>query len=527
MMSFPFVSRPAARRSAVAAALALAVWPSMAATQPAPPRRIAEVMARPDFAHASWGMEFYDLQSGRTVFAHNRQQLFVPGSTTKVVTMATALEVLGPDHRFRTRLYRTGPVVAGVVQGDLVLVASGDPNLSGRARPDGSYAFIDQDHSYSGQPLADDPLTVIKAMAAQVAARGIRGVTGQVVVDASLFAEGARELGTRVTLSPLVINDNVIDLVVTPGASAGAPATVTVSPQTSYLTVQATLTTADSGSAPAVRMVEDSTNRDHRVLVITGRVPRGAPSNPRWVIPSPSRFGEIVLAEALRAAGVSAIPRLATRRAEPAALRGAYVDSLLVAEHVSLPLLAEARVLLKTSQNLHASNFPLLLAGLEAARDPSRDPSRTGFDIARELMVKNGLDLEGAVQGDGAGGDAYFSPAFMTRFLAMMWQRPYAAGFKAAMPTLGVDGTLATIQKGSPGAGKVFAKTGTYGSYDPLNRRQIIHGKGLAGYFTTRSGREIAFAIYVNNVAAKVPDPAVLAGQALGEIASIAWETIR
>jgi D-alanyl-D-alanine carboxypeptidase/D-alanyl-D-alanine-endopeptidase (penicillin-binding protein 4) len=193
---------------------------------------------------------------------------------------------------------------------------------------------------------------------------------------------------------------------------------------------------------------------------------------------------------------------------------------------VSLPLLAEATVLLKTSQNLHASNLPLTLAALEGSAG-ARDGSRTGFDIARELMVRNGLDLEGAVQGDGAGGDAYFSPAFMTRFLAMMWQRPYAAGFKAAMPTLGVDGTLAAIQKGSPGAGKVFAKTGTYGSYDPLNRRQIIHGKGLAGYFTTRSGREIAFAVYVNNVAAKVPDPAVLAGQALGEIASIAWETIR
>ena len=521
--------RPAAPARALVPVLApallagLAVGAMPAAAQPAPPRRIAEVMARPEFAHASWGMEFVDLQTGRTVFAHNRQQLFVPGSTTKVVTMATALEVLGPDHRFRTRMYRTGPVVGGIVQGDLVLVASGDPNLSGRARPDGRYAFIDQDHSYGGQPLPDDPLLVIKALAAQVAGRGIRGATGQVIVDASLFAEGARELGTRVTLSPLVINDNVIDLVVTPGATTGAPATVTMSPVTPYLTVQATLTTADSGSAPAVRMVEDSTNRDHRVLVITGRVPRGAPSNPRWVIPSPSRFGELVLAEALRGAGVSTLPRLASRAVNPAAMRPSYTDSLLVAEHVSLPLLAEATVLLKTSQNLHASNLPLTLAALDA----SRDGSRTGFDIARELMVKNGLDLEGAVQGDGAGGDAYFSPAFMTRFLAMMWQRPYAAGFKAAMPTLGVDGTLAAIQKGSPGAGKVFAKTGTYGSYDPLNRRQIIHGKGLAGYFTTRSGREIAFAVYVNNVAAKVPDPAVLAGQALGEIASIAWETIR
>ena len=523
MIQYTFLSKPTVLAWTFVFAVALSAAPAASEAQPNPPRRIAEVMARPEFAHASWGMEFYDLQSGQPVFAVNNEKLFVPGSTTKVVTMATALEVLGPDYRFRTRMYRTGPIVAGVVQGDVVLVASGDPNLSGRARADGQYAFIDQDHSYGGQPLADDPLTVIKALAAQTAARGIRGVTGQVIVDASLFAEGARELGTRVTMSPLVINDNVIDLVVTPGESAGALATVTASPQTPYLTVQARVTTGDSGSASALRMVEDSTNRDHRVLVITGTVPRGARSNPRWVVAVPSRFGEIVLAEALRAAGVAAIPRLAARPVDAATLRPAYTDSLLVAEHVSLPLLAEARVLLKTSQNLHASNLPLTLAALDA----SREPSRTGFDIARELMIRNGLDLEGAVQGDGAGGDAYFSPAFMTRFLAMVWKRPHAAGFKAALPTLGVDGTLAAIQKGSPAAGKVFAKTGTFGSYDPLNRRSITHGKGLAGYFTTKSGREIAFAVYVNNVAAKVPDPAALAGQALGEIASIAWETIR
>ena len=75
--------------------------------------------------------------------------------------------------------------------------------------------------------------------------------------------------------------------------------------------------------------------------------------------------------------------------------------------------------------------------------------------------------------------------------------------------------------------GKVFAKTGTFGSFDPLNRRQLIHGKGLAGFFTTKSGREIAFAIYVNNVSVASGDPAVVAGQALGEVASIAWESVK
>jgi D-alanyl-D-alanine carboxypeptidase/D-alanyl-D-alanine-endopeptidase (penicillin-binding protein 4) len=477
-------------------------------------------MNRPEFMHAHWGMEFYDIASGKVVMSHNADRLFVPGSTTKVVTMATAMQTLGADHRFRTRVYRTGPIRDGVVQGDLVLVASGDPNISGRVRDGDRYAFVDQDHSYGGQPLPGDPLQTLRDMARQVASKGIKAVTGQVIVDASLFREGARELGTRVVLSPMVVNDNVIDLVVTPGRRAGEPATVTVSPKTSLLTVHANVTTTESGTAAAARMVEDSTNKDRRFLVITGSVPVGPPSNPRWVVPQPSRFGEIAFAEVLTEAGVAAIPRLASRVVDVQAVAARYADSLLVAEHVSLPLDREAVVLLKTSQNLHASNFPLLLGALKGS-------GRSGFDLAREWLTGEGLDLNGAVQGDGAGGDAYFAPSFMTRLLARVWAKPWGASFKAAMPTLGKDGTLAQIQVNAPAAGKVFAKTGTYGSFDPLNRRQLIHGKGLAGYFTTVNGREVAFAIYVNNVAVAQGDPAIVAGQALGEIASIAWETIR
>lgn len=237
----------------------------------------------------------------------------------------------------------------------------------------------------------------------------------------------------------------------------------------------------------------------------------------------PSRFGEVVFSEVLTEAGVRALPRLGARAVDHATLAHAYADSMLVAEHVSLPLSAAARVLLKTSQNLHASNMPLLLGSLPA----SRAGGKNGFDVAREWLTAGGLNLDGAVQGDGAGGDAYFSPAFMAQYLAMVSTQPWAGAFKAALPILGKDGTLAAIQKESAGAGKVFAKTGTYASYDPLNKRTIVHGKGLAGYFTSKSGRRIAFAIYVNNVAANVPDPALFAGQALGEIASIAWEIIR
>ncbi|HEY3286630.1 MAG TPA: D-alanyl-D-alanine carboxypeptidase/D-alanyl-D-alanine-endopeptidase [Gemmatimonadaceae bacterium] len=501
---------------------ALAVAVELTA-QPAPPKRIQEVMARPEFAHATWGMEFYDLQTKKTVYAVNRDRLFVPGSTTKLVTTGTAFATLGADYRFRTRIFRTGPVRNGIVQGDLVLVASGDPNLTHWEHPNGQYAFVDQDHSYGGPPLPGDPLAALRDMARQVVERGIHGATGQVIVDASLFREGTRELGTRIVISPLILNDNVIDIVVTPGVRAGDAVQVSVSPKTSYLTVQANLTTADSGTPAQVRTVEDSTDKDHRVLVGTGRMPVGPAVNVRWAVAAPSRFGEIVLSEVFNEAGIHVIPRLGSRTVDAAQLSRGYADSLVVAEHVSLPFEAAARVILKTSQNLHASSLPMLLGAQPAARDAGKN----GFDVAREWLQGAGLNTDGAVQGDGAGGDAFFSPAFMTRYLEYIATQPWAQSFHDALPVLGTDGTLAAIQTTAPAAGRVHAKTGTFSSYDPLNKRSIVHAKGLAGYFTSRSGRRIAFAIYVNNFAANVPDPATFAGQALGEIASIAWEVIK
>ena len=85
------------------------------------------------------------------------------------------------------------------VEGDLVLVGSGDPNLSGRIQAGDKLAFENEDHAYDASPdtraVPGDPLAVIRELAAQVAAKGIKRVTGRVLVDVSLFKEGERELG--------------------------------------------------------------------------------------------------------------------------------------------------------------------------------------------------------------------------------------------------------------------------------------------------------------------------------------------
>jgi D-alanyl-D-alanine carboxypeptidase len=114
----------------------------------------------------------------------------------------------------------------------------------------------------------------------------------------------------------------------------------------------------------------------------------------------------------------------------------------------------------------------------------------------------------------------------MAQYLAYMATRPDTAVFRRALPILGRDGTLWNIQSNTPAAGKVFAKTGTFSLFDPLNRRTIVTGKGLAGYMTTSTGKRLSFAIYGNRIPFPPMyqgDAALLVGQALGEIAVALW----
>jgi len=135
--------------------------------------RIQKVMSRPEFARANFGIKFVSLDTGKVLYSLNSNKLFVPASTTKLLTEGTVLAKLGADYRFHTRIYRTAPIdKKGKLKGDLILVASGDPNLSNRIRPDGTLAFVDEDHSYNGPAVDGDPLAVIKQLAQQIAANG-------------------------------------------------------------------------------------------------------------------------------------------------------------------------------------------------------------------------------------------------------------------------------------------------------------------------------------------------------------------
>jgi PBP4 family serine-type D-alanyl-D-alanine carboxypeptidase len=498
-------------------------------------QKIAAIMARPEYAHSRFGMEFYSLDTHKVVFSLNEQQFFVPGSTTKLLSEGTAMKLLGPDFRFKTKVYALGPVDAhGTLKGDLVLVAGGDPDLSGRLQPDGTLAFKDEDHSYApaaGAALVPgNPLAAIDDLAAQVSAHGIHRIDGRVLVDVSLFPEGEREGGTGIVISPICVNDNVIDVLASAGSGVDAAASLTFSPVTQYARFINNTKTVPTGGAFELHFANKAQPDGTQLVTVTGTVPLGlSDSLTVYRVPVPSVFAETVFREALAAKGVSASVLSSIPTVDFAALKPSYSDKNIVAVHTSAPLSEEVKVTLKVSQNLHASmTDPYLIGtyGAEPRGEAKADPASAGFAAENEMLKAAGLDLGAAVQSDGAGAEAFFTPDFMVHYLTFLSQQSFAPLFRAALPVMGKDGTLVEIQKQSSAAGHVFAKTGTYGIPDLLNRQLFITGKGLAGYIVTPHGQNLAFAVYVNLVPAPGDSAAALqrAGNVLGEIAGLIYQ---
>jgi PBP4 family serine-type D-alanyl-D-alanine carboxypeptidase len=467
--------------------------------------------------------EVYDLDAHRVLYARNAHVLMVGASTTKLLTEGTSLALLGPDFRWTTPVYRTGPIDSqGVLHGDLVLVASGDPNLSQRIQADGTLAFENEDHAYDGsadtKAVPGDPLAVLRELAAQVAKAGIKQIEG-VQVDTSLFPDQGAEGGTGVIVSPIVVNDNLVDVTLTPGARPGDPVNIAVSPKTPYVTFVNRATTGAQKSDASIDMSADVRDASgHHTVTIAGSQSVGPSVLYAYRVPEPKLFAQAAFTLALNDAGIR-LQQTAVPEKPPAST--AHVPANLVAEHESPPLAQDAYITLKVSDNLHAGLMPYMWAVYRA--HASGDYLKNGFALEAKMLRGAGLDLGQAAQQDGLGSSAFFTTDFMVHYLAWAYRQPWYPQLLRGLPILGVDGTLADIQRSSPARGKVFAKTGTDDSDNYLTGGGVYE-KGLAGYTTTRSGRHVAFAFYIGAMnGAHDEDTGAVAGQILGGMAAATY----
>src|SRR6266853_119715 len=113
---------------AVLAMLVLSTTPGSA--QKDLKRRVDSRMDAPPFNRQFWGVALVD-EGGRLLYGRNQDRLFIPASNTKLVVSAVASALLPPDWKVKTSLYG-GPVLNGVLQGDLLLYGRGDPTMNRR-----------------------------------------------------------------------------------------------------------------------------------------------------------------------------------------------------------------------------------------------------------------------------------------------------------------------------------------------------------------------------------------------------------
>jgi D-alanyl-D-alanine carboxypeptidase/D-alanyl-D-alanine-endopeptidase (penicillin-binding protein 4) len=488
-------------------------------------KAVRAIIERDIFTGARFGIAAHDIGDGCAIYELNAHQIFPAASTTKIPTSACALALLGTHFRFRTRIVRQGTIDdSGTLHGDIILVASGDPNLSGRVTPHDTLEFHDLDHGYAGAKarlVERNPLQIIEMFARGVRDAGIRRVTGTVLVDIHLFAEAHGEPGTVNTMiSPVAVNDNQIDMEFTAGTQVGAPVSYRLSPNCGYVRFINRAATGTSDCDPTLRFSREQCELDGtRSVVITGTLPAGKKSMAAIEVEKPSRFARTLLVEALAAAGVVVEGGLfgsdVTAQATP-------TDAEVLAEHVSPPLVEATKIVLKVSQNLHAEMLiPLIGATLRGAH--GIDAVSAGYECCAGLLARWGIDTTDAFQADACGANGYFSPDFMCRLLVRIAASDVHDALVLGLPIMGRDGTLWDIQPESPAAGHVAAKTGTICFDNRLQKTVLFTCKGLAGYVTSKRGRRIAFTIYVNNfhcARSLDADP----GQALGELAAAIYE---
>jgi D-alanyl-D-alanine carboxypeptidase/D-alanyl-D-alanine-endopeptidase (penicillin-binding protein 4) len=503
------------------------------ATKPSPlEERIRSVLETPGFRDASWGILVVDARTGQPVFEHNSRRLFAPASVTKIFSTAAALLEFGAEYRFETPVVRRGEIDGGgTLHGDLILVAQGDLSMGGRTGPDGRLLFRDDDHTYAGgNPRSDlvraDPLAGLDHLAREVRAAGIRRVTGDVLIDDRLFERAPSTGSGPRWLSPILINDNVIDVVVEAAKSPGTPAQVSLVPSSQFITMDAQVETVSEGQEPHLEIHGLGDLR----FSVRGQIPVG---HDRIVliheVDKPASFARTLFIEALRRRDVivEATP-LAGNSTDGLAEQREILRLPKVAQYTSPPFHEFLRVILKVSHNLHASTLPLLLAARHGERTLEAGLRRQG-----EALKTLGLDLSTISFGGGAGGSRsdLVTPEATVKLLRGMAARTDFAAFDAALPILGRDGTLArAVSAESPARGHVHAKTGTYWVDNELTGKALLTSKALAGYLETSSGRQLILAVFINNVMLDAPSPkqtvseaTTEAGRLLGKLCEVLY----
>jgi D-alanyl-D-alanine carboxypeptidase/D-alanyl-D-alanine-endopeptidase (penicillin-binding protein 4) len=459
------------------------------------PSDLQKIMHQTKYEHGIWGIYVKDLESGEILFDLNSEKLFSPASTTKLFSIAALLNGFGDDYRFKTPVYATGKIENGKLEGNLILVAQGDLTMGGRESEKDKISFTKMDHIIANEVpgvilTKEDPLHGFNELAKQIAEKGIKEISGDIIIDDSLF-EITQKRG--MVLSPMIINENLIDIIISPTMD-DKQASLSWRPEVHGYVVHNKIKTVAKGGTLSIQINSDDAGQE---ITVEGTIPSDQSEIIRtFPIKDPKNFGKLAFIQALQKQGVKINP--SQNRTNENITLSTFKDAQKIALWTSPPITEYAKLILKVSHNLGADLVPLLLASHKGKK--TFDDGM--FLIGEFLKNKVKLSEDSFVLIDAAGGNENrFTPQGEIQLLEYVHKQsaPEFKHFFDALPILGVDGSLEDFAKNSPGAGKVHSKPGTGVAYNLATNKFFLITQALGGFIEGKNGHLFAYMVVVNN----------------------------
>ena len=436
------------------------------------PPAVRDALQQAHIPPGSVGIEVREAGARKPLISINSAQAMNPASTMKLLTTYAALDMLGPAYTWKTEAYLDGELKEGVLHGDLILKGYGDPKFT-----------IEQ----------------FWLWLSELRARGLREISGDLVLDRSFFDLPAHDPGSfdndpvrayNVGPDALLLNFNTLRLRYLPEGNA---LKIISEPPLEGIKLDNRLTpqTAPHPSKRDCEQWDDtiSVQPDGDRVVLQGGYPGecGEREQNLSVMPH-TRYVEAVFRALWQELGGT----LKGKQREGVAGGNAR----LFATHLSEPLSTVIRDINKFSNNVMARQLFLTLG--TAASDPvkNEENSQVASSIERSIRAVHGwvqkrqLDFPELVLENGAGLSRAerISPHGMAMLLQSAAQHPLSAELQASLPILGVDGSVKKRLKGSPAASHAHLKTGT------------LEGvKTIAGYVRSNNGKEWIVVFFINH----------------------------
>ncbi|NUR72393.1 MAG: D-alanyl-D-alanine carboxypeptidase/D-alanyl-D-alanine-endopeptidase [Hamadaea sp.] len=411
-----------------------------------------------------------DAQTGETLYNRMGDKRLLPASNTKFLTSTAAMEILGADYRFTTDVLSPGQRAGSVLLGDVYLRGNGDPTS-----------------------LAAD----YDKLAADIAAGGVKVVTGDLVADDTYFDDVRLGTGwaaddeysyysqqaSALTIAPDTDYDNGnVVVTVSPGAKAGDKPVVTVTPPTDYVKIVNNGSTVAAGGSDTLGVSREHGNNN---IVIDGNIPVGGSNTVEWIaVWEPTGLAASVFRAALKAHGITVLGRTRLGVATPS-------SASVLAAHQSMTLAQLMVPFLKLSNNGHAE----ALTKAMGQKVSGKGTWPAGLAAIKSFVVSQGMDGSTFRQSDGSGLTRWdMIPAYeLTDLLIAVRSKPWFGTWYDALPIAGnadrfTGGTLRSRMRNTPAANNVHAKTGS-----------LTGVSALSGYVTTADGRQLVFSVIENN----------------------------